>query len=264
MLYKGEDYFCVLLKCLVKRTIPSPTPLGLPYFDLFLSKVSLDGIISKTLLTIPVITYSFQFIIQWKDTYAMNTWCENVRTRDKKKLWRRKDRKSTDAFQYPWKEITQEKRWTIVINSPAQCPKLSSILLVTIQSTLALRTPAITDKIQPSPRRKPLEVWLKMTPSITNSKLRPEGVRYNKSDCTRKGGAVKTFRTKSSLEANSYVIILSSNYSLFWRCILLTVLFCHNNENKNKLSQYHKSASLSLLGLVKSHTIGDFVISRPS
>ncbi|KAJ7381517.1 hypothetical protein OS493_001665 [Desmophyllum pertusum] len=51
-----------------------------------------------------------QFIIQWKDTYAMNTWCENVRTRDKKKLWRRKDRKSTDAFQYPWKEITQEKR----------------------------------------------------------------------------------------------------------------------------------------------------------
>ncbi|CAH3161032.1 unnamed protein product [Porites lobata] len=50
-----------------------------------------------------------QFIIQWKDKFALSAWCENVRTREKKKLWRRKDRKTTDAFQYPWKEISQEK-----------------------------------------------------------------------------------------------------------------------------------------------------------
>lgn len=56
-----------------------------------------------------VLTYPPQFIIEWKEKYALNTWCENVRTREKKKLWRRKDRKSTDAFQYPWKEINQEK-----------------------------------------------------------------------------------------------------------------------------------------------------------
>ena len=40
----------------------------------------------------------------------------------------------------------------------------------------------ITDKIHPSPRKKLyIEVWLKMTPAITDSKLRPEGVRYNES-----------------------------------------------------------------------------------
>lgn len=50
-----------------------------------------------------------QFIIEWKEKYAVSTWCENIRTREKKKLWRRKDRKPTIAFQYPWKEISQEK-----------------------------------------------------------------------------------------------------------------------------------------------------------
>jgi len=53
--------------------------------------------------------FLFQFIIQWKDKFALSAWCENVRNREKKKLWRRKDRKATDAFQYPWKEISQEK-----------------------------------------------------------------------------------------------------------------------------------------------------------
>ena len=61
-----------------------------------------------TLLTL-LIVFGCQFIIEWKEKYAASAWCENVRTREKKKLWRRKDRKSTDAFQYPWKEITQEK-----------------------------------------------------------------------------------------------------------------------------------------------------------
>lgn len=50
-----------------------------------------------------------QFIIYWKEKFAVSAWCENARTREKKKLWRRQDRKPTDAFQYPWKEINQEK-----------------------------------------------------------------------------------------------------------------------------------------------------------
>ena len=47
----------------------------------------------------------FQFIIKWKEKYAVVTWCENVKNKEKKKMWRRKDRKSTDAFFYPWKEV---------------------------------------------------------------------------------------------------------------------------------------------------------------
>ncbi|KAK3747038.1 hypothetical protein QZH41_017816 [Actinostola sp. cb2023] len=46
-----------------------------------------------------------QFIIKWKEKYAVVTWCENVKNKEKKKMWRRKDRKSTDAFFYPWKEV---------------------------------------------------------------------------------------------------------------------------------------------------------------
>lgn len=55
-------------------------------------------------------THVFQFVIQWKEKFAVSAWCENARTREKKKLWRRKDRKPTDAFQYPWKEVNQENR----------------------------------------------------------------------------------------------------------------------------------------------------------
>lgn len=44
-----------------------------------------------------------KFIAQWKSQYATELWCENVRTKDKKKLWRRKDR--PEPFAYPWKEI---------------------------------------------------------------------------------------------------------------------------------------------------------------
>ena len=32
----------------------------------------------------------------------MDVWCENVRTKDKKRLWRRKD--VTEPFPYPWRE----------------------------------------------------------------------------------------------------------------------------------------------------------------
>ncbi|XP_031561506.1 mitochondrial genome maintenance protein MGM101-like [Actinia tenebrosa] len=46
-----------------------------------------------------------QFIIKWKEKYSISTWCENVKTKEKKKMWRRKDRKPTDAFFYPWKEV---------------------------------------------------------------------------------------------------------------------------------------------------------------
>ena len=55
------------------------------------------------------IQFFVQFVIDWKEKYAVSSWCENVRTREKKKLWRRKDRKPTDAFQYPWREVNQEK-----------------------------------------------------------------------------------------------------------------------------------------------------------
>ena len=48
---------------------------------------------------------AFQFIIKWKEEFAVSVWCENVRTKERKKMWRRKDRKPTDAFFYPWKEV---------------------------------------------------------------------------------------------------------------------------------------------------------------
>ncbi|XP_032226483.2 mitochondrial genome maintenance protein MGM101 isoform X1 [Nematostella vectensis] len=50
-----------------------------------------------------------QFIIAWKNKFAVSPWCENVRTKEKKKLWRKKDRKPTDAFSYPWKEIGEKE-----------------------------------------------------------------------------------------------------------------------------------------------------------
>lgn len=41
------------------------------------------------------------FILEWKEKYAISVWCENQKTKERKRLWRRKDRK---AFDYPWKE----------------------------------------------------------------------------------------------------------------------------------------------------------------
>jgi hypothetical protein len=45
------------------------------------------------------------FLLKWKEEYAIECWCENVGNGDqkgkKKKLWRRKDRA---PFDYPWKE----------------------------------------------------------------------------------------------------------------------------------------------------------------
>ena len=44
-----------------------------------------------------------QYVTKWKKERANEIWCENVRTKDKKKLWRRKD--VSEPFPYPWKEI---------------------------------------------------------------------------------------------------------------------------------------------------------------
>ena len=44
-----------------------------------------------------------QYVTKWKKEHAGEIWCENVRTKEKKKLWRRKD--VTEPFPYPWKEM---------------------------------------------------------------------------------------------------------------------------------------------------------------
>lgn len=44
-----------------------------------------------------------QFIHAWKKKYADEVWCQNLRTKEKKKLWRKKN--STESFAYPWKEV---------------------------------------------------------------------------------------------------------------------------------------------------------------
>eukprot|EP00300_Choanocystis_sp_HF-7_P041528 c8291_g1_i1.p1 GENE.c8291_g1_i1~~c8291_g1_i1.p1 ORF type:complete len:215 (+),score=49.24 c8291_g1_i1:39-683(+) len=44
-----------------------------------------------------------EFIDKFRTTYCVGVWCENTRTKDKKRLWRRKDR---PPFSYPWKETT--------------------------------------------------------------------------------------------------------------------------------------------------------------
>jgi len=38
----------------------------------------------------------------WKQEYAEDVWCENVRTKEKKKLWKKLS--SKEVFPYPWKE----------------------------------------------------------------------------------------------------------------------------------------------------------------
>lgn len=43
-----------------------------------------------------------QFVEAWRAEHADDVWCENVRTKDKKKLWRKKNSNST-PFAYPWK-----------------------------------------------------------------------------------------------------------------------------------------------------------------
>ena len=48
------------------------------------------------------VLFVHQFIKQWKSKYGDELWCENVRNRERKKLWRRKD--LSDPFPYPWKE----------------------------------------------------------------------------------------------------------------------------------------------------------------
>ena len=45
----------------------------------------------------------FQYVADWKYRNAVEVWCENVRTKDKKKLWKKK--KSREQFPYPWKEV---------------------------------------------------------------------------------------------------------------------------------------------------------------
>ena len=42
-----------------------------------------------------------QFILEWRDKYAVGVFAENQSTKKKSKLWRRKDR---PPFGYPWKE----------------------------------------------------------------------------------------------------------------------------------------------------------------
>ncbi|XP_062501474.1 uncharacterized protein LOC134178612 [Corticium candelabrum] len=44
-----------------------------------------------------------QFVAKWKAANAAEVWCENVRTKERRKLWRRKD--SDDVFPYPWKSV---------------------------------------------------------------------------------------------------------------------------------------------------------------
>ena len=44
-----------------------------------------------------------QFVEEWKANYASEVWCENVRSKEKKKLWKKKG--SRDLFPYPWKAM---------------------------------------------------------------------------------------------------------------------------------------------------------------
>jgi hypothetical protein len=42
-----------------------------------------------------------QFVTKWKAEYAQEVWCENVRTKERRKLWQRKG--LNGLFPYPWK-----------------------------------------------------------------------------------------------------------------------------------------------------------------
>uniref|UniRef100_A0A1X7T6X7 Mitochondrial genome maintenance protein MGM101 n=2 Tax=Amphimedon queenslandica TaxID=400682 RepID=A0A1X7T6X7_AMPQE len=41
-----------------------------------------------------------KFVSQWKDKYAVEVWCQNQRTKEKKKFWVKKN--SKQQFSYPW------------------------------------------------------------------------------------------------------------------------------------------------------------------
>ena len=41
--------------------------------------------------------------MKWKKQHAEEVWCENQRSKEKKRLWRK--RLSGEAFHYPWKEM---------------------------------------------------------------------------------------------------------------------------------------------------------------
>jgi len=45
------------------------------------------------------------FINEWRNQHAIKVWCENVKTGQKRILWRRKDR---EPFTYPWRETSGE------------------------------------------------------------------------------------------------------------------------------------------------------------
>jgi hypothetical protein len=42
-----------------------------------------------------------QFLLEWREKYAIGVFAENAITKKKTKLWRRRDR---PAFGYPWTE----------------------------------------------------------------------------------------------------------------------------------------------------------------
>jgi hypothetical protein len=43
--------------------------------------------------------WDIQYIMEWKQKHAVEVWCEHATTKQRKKLWRRKDR---PAIAYPW------------------------------------------------------------------------------------------------------------------------------------------------------------------
>ena len=55
----------------------------------------------------PSLSLPLQFVSHWKEQYAVDIWCQNERTREKKKLWRKAN--SKDAFPYPWKEMKRNQ-----------------------------------------------------------------------------------------------------------------------------------------------------------
>lgn len=44
-----------------------------------------------------------KFLSEWRSEYAADIWCENIRSKEKKKLWKKKG--SRELFPYPWKHI---------------------------------------------------------------------------------------------------------------------------------------------------------------
>jgi len=94
--------FCELMTvCIRFSLIPKPSSFWFGLTVSYQKLVSGNYGLGTRLHRCAVLVYS-QFIDQWKKRYASEVWCENVRTKEKKRLWRRKD--STQPFAYPWKE----------------------------------------------------------------------------------------------------------------------------------------------------------------